>query len=124
LSASQRQFLYGVPARTILHEASLLVCHLGSAVKANESRRVILLSKHLWNCFKGYRSDIANVISNSGFKLGENGVQFGLSLGINSPLTKGANAVFQAGWHDCLTMAYQGSGPRYRVSGMSSQDFP
>ena len=64
--------------------------------KGNESRRVILLSKHLWNCFKGYRPDIANVVSNSGFKLGENCVQFGLSLGINSPLTKGANAVFEA----------------------------
>jgi hypothetical protein len=69
-------------------------------------RRVVLLPKHRGRLFQGLALG-HKLISNNGFKFGSNGIQFGLSVGSNSLVTKDANAVFQRGYKilkvACLT---------------------
>ena len=46
-----------------------------------------------------YGSNVADVVSDSGFQFWQNRIQFALILGGNSPISEQTYAVFEAGWH-------------------------
>jgi len=72
----------------------------GKAAKAISGCWFARPSKYFGNCLTDDVPNMAYVISDCGFQFRQNGVQFTLILGGDSPISEQTNTIFKAGrWH-------------------------